>query len=245
MPRQKKAKFVPKKKKTLTAEPKWESLSKAKTEEKRYEAWKTCDEYVHFELTDKELLHSLRKWIKLESGWNLEEEVNVIPDTFLLTFAKNGWKAIRLGWMPDKVRDTLESELKPLLQRAFELKNKVTPSEPIDVATLDQEYWLHPDKVKVWLKKWKTFLNESKGWEDNKDPNLRMQYQIGKTYVYNMNIYLRTGFWGDDHFGENREGKVITVCKCPAYDADGMIKRNVGTYYPDIGAVWKGNIECN
>ena len=245
MPRPKKAKFIPKKKKTITPEPNWDKLAKAKTEEGKVAAWKNCEDYVHYEVTDKELLHSIKKWIRLHSEWNLSNEAEIIPDTFLLTYAKNGWKAMKLGWMPDMVKTNLEAELKPLLKRAQELKNRVTPSDAIDFDSLDKSHWLHPDKVKVWLKKWKTFLTDSKGWEDNKDANLRMQYQTGKTYVYNMNVYLRTGFWGDDHFGENREGKVMTVCKHPAYDADGMIKRNVGTYYPDIGVVWKGNTECN
>lgn len=233
----KKAKFIPKKKKTLTPEPNWAKLRKAKTEEAQLAAWKECEDFTHYEVTDKEICHSLRRWVEMDTDWNLGDEVKIIPDTYLLAFAKNGWKARQLGFMPDSVRATLTSDLKPLIERAHEFKKKTTP-DSINWSELPDDHWIHPTKVKAWLKEWKKVLTETKSWEDSKDPNLRMQFNIAQTYVYNMNIYLRTGFWGDTHFGEKREGKVITVCKVLAYDREGMVKRTIGTYYPDLGGIW-------
>ena len=233
----KKAKFIPKKKKTLTPEPNWDKLRKAKTEEAKLAAFKECEDFTHYEVTDKEICHSLRRWVETDTDWNLVDEVKNIPDTYLLAFAKSGWKARRLGFMPEQVYNSLFKNLKPMLERGHEIKQKTTP-DTIEWSELPDDYWLHPTKVKAWLKEWKKLLTETKSWEDSKDANLRMQFRTAQTYVYNMNIYLRTGFWGDSHFGEKREGKVLTVCKTLAYDSEGMVKRTVGTYYPDIGAMW-------
>jgi hypothetical protein len=231
------AKFIPKKKKTLTPEPNWTKLRKAKTEEERLVSWSECEDFVHYEVTDKEVCHSIRRWIETDTDWNLTEEAKALPDTYLLSFAKNGWKARQLGFMPQSVEETLRKDLKPLVERGHELRSRVTP-DSTDFSDLPDDYWLHPTKVKIWLKDWKKRLTEMKSWEESKDSNLRMQYQITQTYVYNMNIYLRTGYWGDSHFGANREGKVMTVCKVLAFDSEGMVKRTVGTYYPDIGTIW-------
>lgn len=241
MPRLKKSKFVPKKKKTLIPEPNWESLSKAKTQDAQLKAWAVCDDYVHFEVTDKETLHAIKRWIELQSGWDLADEVKIIPDTYLLTFAKNGWKARRLGFMPDSVYASLEKNLKPLVERAEELK--ITPDNPH--AGLDTNYFLHPSKVKTWVKKWSDYLKSIKSWQDSSDAKLRIQYQTAETYVYNMNVYLRTGIWSDTHWGENREFKIMTVCKALAFDHEGNTKRTVGVWYPDIGNLWTKEMECN
>ena len=235
MPR--KAKFVPKKKKTLTPEPNWTKLRKAKTEEDMIAAWKDCEDYVHYEITDKELIHSARRWVELQSGWGLTDEVSAIPTSYLLSYAKNAWKARMLGFLPSGVEKSLTNGLKPLIQRAYELKARELDGEPIFPVNEDDS--LHPTKVKKWLKTWKEFLTASKAMEDSKDTKQRMEFQIAKTYVYNMSMYLRTGMWLDSHYGENREFKMMTVCKALAYHKDGTVNRTVGTYYPDIGAVWK------
>lgn len=244
VPRKKKPTFTPKKKKTIVPEPKWEKLCKAKTEEEKVDAWHKCDEFVHFEVTDKEQLHAMRRWIELQSNWDLVVESKTIPDNYLLSFAKNGWKARRLGYMPESVYVSLTKNLKPLVVRAQDLKDKMTTESPID-PTLDKNYFLHPDKVKNWMKKWQGFLKSSKNWQESKDPSLRMQYQIAQTYVYNMGLYLRNGVWSDSHWGEDRQHRVLHVCKALAYDENGVVKRSVGTYYPDIGTVWKGEQDAD
>ena len=98
----KKVKFTPKPKKTLVPAPNWEKLQKASTEEKRLDAWKDCEQFVHAEVTDKEYLHSMKKWVR-GSDWNMAEQSAILPDAFMLPFAKHGWKAIRLGFMPENV----------------------------------------------------------------------------------------------------------------------------------------------
>ena len=228
-------KFTPKKKKTLTPEPNWDKLAKAKTEETKYSAWLDCDEFCRMELTEREVSHAMRRWIELESGWNLAEESRLIPETYINSFARNGWKARKLGYMPERVRQNLDKHLQPIVKRAAELKTAITPTTT-DFSHLESDHPWHPTKVKEWIKKWSDY--EKSLDSGSKDAMVRMEYQTAHTYVLNMNAYLRSGVWLDSHWGANREHRVLIVCKALAYDADGMPKRDVGTYYPDMGAVW-------
>jgi len=236
MPRKKKAMFTPKKKKTLVPEPKWDKLRKAKSEEDQNNAFITSFDFVHFEISDKDQLHWLKKWIREISDWDLHNESVTLPDVYMLPFAKYGWLAIQLGYMPKKVYSSLEKNLKPLLLRATEIKNKHV-TEEVQLPE-DSSHFLHPAKVKKWLSVWKEYLKGINKYKESKDAKQRMEYQTAETYIYNMSSYLRTGIWNDDRFGENREGKVTWVVKSLAYNSDGTVKRTKNYYYPDIADVW-------
>ena len=228
-------KFTPKKKKTLTPEPNWDKLAKAKTEEDKYAAWLDCDDFCRYELTDREIIHAMRRWIELESGWNLAEESRMIPETYINSFARNGWKARKLGYIPAKVKANLDKYCKPVVLRAQELKDAISP-DTVSFDHLEADDPWHPTKVKAWIKKWSDY--EKSLDPESKDSKIRMEFQTAHTYVKNMNTYLRSSVWLDSHWGENREHRVLQVCKAMAYEADGMPKRSVGTYYPDMGAIW-------
>lgn len=230
-----------KKKVTLIPEPNWDRLRKAKSEEVREKAFRECEDFVHQEIPDREQLHWMKKWLRDESGWdNVHQNSVTLPDVFLVAYAKSGWKAIQLGYMPESVVKSLEKNLKPILENADELKRRNTAEPPIhpSVISLEKDDFLHPDKVKKWLAVWKEYLRSNKMNEDSKDVNLRMDYQSAESYVANMTNYLRSGIWGDLFYGENREHRILQVCKSLAYDDQGMVKRNKGVYYPDIGHVW-------
>lgn len=213
---------TPKKKATLVPEPKWERLRKAKTEQDRYNAFLSCEDFVHYEVTDRERLHSMKKWVRDASGWGVD--VTALPDTFLLSFAKQGWKFIQLGFMPEKVEESLRENLLPLYQRADSLRDKMfyEPTIHESVSSLDPDHKFHPDKVKVWIAAWKK----------NTD-------SLSKQYVSNMQTYLRTGYWLDSHYGLNREHKAVPICVALAFDNEGIAKRTKGVYYPDLGMIWK------
>jgi len=217
-----KRKFTAKKKQTLVPEPKWDRLRKAKTEQDRYNAFLSVEDYVHYEVTDREYLHSMKKWVRDHSGW--EVDLTSLPDTYLLAFAKQGWKYFQLGYMPERVAESLRDNLLPLYQRGKELREKIF-SEPTihpSVSELESDHKLHPDKVKTWISAWK----------GNKDTD-------SKRYVSNMQTYLRTGIWLDPCYGLNREYKSVPICVAIAYDEEGLAKRTKGVYYPDLGMVWK------
>jgi hypothetical protein len=230
---EKKKKYTPRKI-HLIKEPDWKNLKLAKTEEERMRAWELCEQFVHFEVTDKEYIHSTRKWIRDFSGWNMYPAILEIPDAFLATIAKHGWKAYTLGFMPEAVQKSFKTHLEEMLSNVPKLRNVMEYETPIHptLADLDSdETELHPNKVKRWIETWKKQATKID------DVNLQQQ---ANTYLYNMQIYLKTGVWLDTHFGENREKKIYNVCVAPAYDADGLIKRSVGVYYRDIGMIWKG-----
>ena len=213
---------TPKKKATLVPEPKWDRLRKAKTEQDRYNAFIACEDYVHYEVTDKERLHSMKKWVRDFSGW--EVDMADLPDTYLLSFAKQGWKYFQLGFMPERVAESLKENLLPLYIRGQELRDKIF-SEPTihpSVSELKNDHKLHPDKIKSWIAVWKK----------NTDG-------LSKRYVSNMQTYLRTGVWLDTHYGLNREHKATPICVALSYDREGIAKRTKGVYYPDLGLIWK------
>lgn len=239
-----KPKFTPKKKKTLVPEPKWDKLRKAKTEEQMYAAWLECDDFVRHEIPDRELTHGMRRWIESDSGWDLSDEAKKIPETFLSAYAKNGWKARTLGFMPQRVRDNLDKHLKPTVAKAFQLREAIVESG-YDFTTMEDDHPWHPTKVKEWVKKWQSYMKSLD--PDSNVAKIRMEYQIAHTYVQNMNAYLRNGVWLDTHWGENRENKCVPVCKVMAYHPDGTVKRTVGTWYSDVQGIWtkEMEIECN
>ena len=213
---------TPKKKATLIPEPKWDRLRKAKTEQERYNAFLQCEDYVHYEVTVREHLHWMKKWIREESGWGVT--ITDLPDVYLSSTAKHGWKAIQLGFMPESIRETLNETVRPLYERSLELREKMfyEPAIHPSVSELDEDHKLHPDKVKLWISAWK------------KNTDL-----LSKHYVSNMQTYLRTGVWLDSHYGLNREYKSVPICVALAYDEEGLAKRTKGVYYPDLGMIWK------
>ena len=241
MPKVKKS--APRKIKTLIPEPNWEKLSKITDEEKRLEAFSKCLDFAHFEVSDKDCIASLKIWIRKISGWDAHEESKIIPDTFLQPFAKYGFVAVKLGYTPQKIEQSLEDNLKPLLLKSTDLRSRVVV-EPLihpSVEALDKDHYLHKDKVVEWLVTAKAYVSANKKDVDSKDPKKRMDLMSAETYVSNIRSYLKTGVWSDMFYGENRQHKTMWVCLEPAYDKDGLIKRNKGTFYPDVG-VWQGDI---
>jgi len=242
----KKAKFTPKPKKTLVPAPNWEKLQKASTEEKRLEAWKDCEQFVHAEVTDKEYLHSMKKWVR-STDWDMVEQSSLLPDTFMLPFAKHGWKAIRLGFMPETVERSIKKNLLPLLEKAQTLKDRVASDPAVHPTVLekDEDHAVYYPKVKEWIVETKAFLKASKNYQESPDSSLRTQYRTMETYLYNLNAYVKTGVWLDSHYGEKREYRQISACIAPAYDADGMQKRTIGIYYADVGGIWTKELMSN
>ena len=57
-------------------------------------------------------------------------------------------------------------------------------------------------------------------------------------YIRNLQRYLRDGDWTDNFFGEHQEKKMGWRCVAMAYYDDGTPKRDVGTYYPDMGCIY-------
>jgi hypothetical protein len=233
-------KFTPKEKKTITPAPDWKKLQAAETEEDRLEAWRDCEYFVHMEVSNKEYLHSAKKWVRDYSGWDLYSEMIRVPDVYLSTICKHGWKAYRLGYMPEKIKGQFKTQLLSMISRVEKLRETMTYDPPIhsSLDDLDDDHPLHVTKVKEWLEHWKKYVASFK---KNETPT--KEEVIAQTYVYNIQMYLRSGVWLDSHYGELRENKVNYLCIAPAFDKDGLIKRTVGVFYKDVGQIWSKELE--
>ena len=236
---------TPKKIKTLIPEPNWERLSKAKTEEKQVAAYNDCVDFVHYEVSERDQVAGLKKWVRNFSGWDLHEQTKVLPDTFMTPFAKYGFIACQLGYMPPKILTSMEENLRPMLVNCERYRERIVV-EPLvhpDVSAKDDDHFLAEAKVREWAEYWKDYIKANKKDAEGKDSARRLALQSAENYLGNIRTYLRTGVWLDHRYGKMMEFKILHVCKVPAYDRDGVIKRTVGVFYPDIGHVWKGQYE--
>jgi len=225
-PKKKRKPYIKPRIRTLVPPPDWNLLMKAETEEQMLHAFEECETFVHYEVTEKEYLHSMKKWVRDFSGWELDRAtITALPDVYLLGVAKHGWKAIRLQFMPKKTNEQLKKILMPLYNKADQLKERMNYEQPIhpSIQNLDEDHKLHPNKMKQWIAAWK----------EHKD-------DISRQYVKHMQLYLRTGVWIDDMYGLNRDRVRTPINVALAYDDEGMVKRTKGVYYPDLGLVWKG-----
>jgi len=106
----------------------------------------------------------------------------------------------------------------------------------------DDHAWSHK-KIKEWIKTQKGLLSAEKA---NKRANVKGAIAKVATiegYIRNLETYLRTGTYTDMFWGEYQQNKVRNVCLVMAYHPDGTPKRNVGTWYPDIGCEWTREME--
>ena len=94
---------------------------------------------------------------------------------------------------------------------------------------------ISPKKVKQWIKTQKDIMSSEKAAERQGVKGARSRWKNAEAYIRDMNTYLRTGDWVSMFYGEHEQHKVKYKCVAMAYDKDGNPKRDVGTWYPDIG----------
>ena len=106
----------------------------------------------------------------------------------------------------------------------------------------EDDPWHHL-KVKEWIKTQKSLLSAERA---NKRANVKgaiAKVASIEGYIRNLETYLRTGTYLDLFWGEYQQNKCKSVCLVMAYNEDGTPKRNVGTYYPDLGCEWTKEME--
>lgn len=111
------------------------------------------------------------------------------------------------------------------------------------IRDLDEDHFIHWKKVKQWIKSCEMQLKGIRSYKDSSKSAERVEYQDLEVYIKNMKNYLKSGHWSDFRYGENREHKVQRYSVAMAYYPDGTPKRDVGVFYPDIGAVWSKELE--
>ena len=103
---------------------------------------------------------------------------------------------------------------------------------------LSEDHPVHPNKVKKWIKTQKELLSTERASVRQKVKGSVAKLANHQAYIRSMNKYLRDADWTDMFYGEYQEKKVTYRCVAMAYDKDGNPKRDVNTYYPDIGMVY-------
>ena len=108
---------------------------------------------------------------------------------------------------------------------------------------LPEDHQLHPNKVKKWMKTQKELaaVERVSVKKDIKGAIAKLADHEG--YVRQMQSYLKHGDWTCMFYGEYQEKKIRSRCVALGYywygPDIGKPKRDVGTFYPDLGAVWE------
>jgi hypothetical protein len=132
------------------------------------------------------------------------------------------------------------------LAKAREKRLKENPPQNLSLheslRDLPDDHNLHPKKIREWIKTQKDLRSSyQKQARQNVKGALAIFYQHDG-YIKNMEYYLRNGEWMDLYYGEYQEKKINYKCAALAYyhtgKYDGMVKRSVGVYYPDLGCMW-------
>ncbi len=100
---------------------------------------------------------------------------------------------------------------------------------------LADDHPAHPKKVKLWIKTQKDLASEERRAAKQNMKGAYARQSNHEGYIRNLVKYLRDGDYVDDFYGEYQEHRVKRRCVALAYHSDGTPKRNVGTYYPDMG----------
>ena len=109
---------------------------------------------------------------------------------------------------------------------------------PLVLKDLPEDHPRHPKKVKEWIKTQKDLVSSARSSVRQKIKGAEAQLAVHEGYIKNMLRYLRDGDWVDDFYGEHQQNKIRHRCVALAYHDDGTPKRNIGTYYPDMGCVY-------
>ena len=103
---------------------------------------------------------------------------------------------------------------------------------------LPDEHYISPKKVKQWIKTQKDLMSSERAAVRQNVKGALSRLADHEGYIRHMQRYLRDGDWIDNFYGEHQEKKMGWRCVAMAYYDDGTPKRNVGTYYPDMGCAY-------
>ncbi len=156
------------------------------------------------------------------------------------------------GWIEPKKK--LRKRRKPMtekqrhaaaerLEKARKVRAAKTPDYGMSgihesLRQLSDDHPAHPDKVKQWIKTQKGLAAAERRAVKEKIKGAYARQCNHEGYVRNLQKYLRDGDYVDMFFGEHQEHLIKLRCVGLAYDTDGMPKRNIGTFYPDMGCMY-------
>ena len=107
---------------------------------------------------------------------------------------------------------------------------------------LPDDHQLSPKKVKQWIKVQQDYAKSERVSVRQNVKGAIAKLADHEGYVRNMQTYLRSGTWTDMFYGQDQQGKIVNRCHALAYywygPNKGQAKRNVGTFYPDMGCTY-------
>ena len=110
------------------------------------------------------------------------------------------------------------------------------------IRNLPDDHQLSPKNVKKWIKTQKDLLKTEKQAVRQNVKGAIAKAANHEGYIRNMQKYLKDGDWVDMFYGEYGEKKIRNRCVAMSYywygPKKGQPKRDVGTFYPDMGCVY-------
>ena len=164
-----------------------------------------------------------------------------------VTTDNSEWKAPKKRKPRKPMTEEQRAAASERLAKAREVRAEKNPDYGISgihksLQNLTDDHQLHPNKVKVWIKTQKGLsASERVAVRQNvKGAEARLASHEG--YIRNMQAYLRNGDWVDMFYGEHQQNKISSRCIALAYywsgPRKGQPKRDVGTFYPDMGETY-------
>ena len=164
-----------------------------------------------------------------------------------VTTDNSEWKAPKKRKPRKSMTEEQRAAASERLAKAREVRAEKNPDYGMssiheNLRRLDDEHQLSPAKVKQWIKVQQDYAKSERGAvrQNVKGADARLADHEG--YIRNMQKYLRDGVWVDMFYGEQQQGKIRNRCIALAYywygPNKGQAKRNVGTFYPDMGCTY-------
>jgi hypothetical protein len=107
---------------------------------------------------------------------------------------------------------------------------------------LPDDHQLNPMKVKQWIKVQQEYAKSERAAVRQKVKGADARLSSHEGYIRNMQRYLRDGDWVDMFYGDQQQGQIRNRCYALGYywygPKKGEPKRDVGTFYPDMGCTY-------
>ena len=99
--------------------------------------------------------------------------------------------------------------------------------------------------VREWIKEAKSQAAAFKKQWKYGDKKALAKYHTYESYANQLNSYLRSGTYISKFQGPNMEKTTKYKCIAMAYFPNGMPKRTIGVWYPDVRAEWTKEMDDN
>ena len=152
-----------------------------------------------------------------------------------------------------KTRKISEEHKEKLRDRLAKMRAKKKPAEYKNIAKsvidLPDDDTYSFKNVKEWIKENKLQVSAlgAQSRNTSAEPKERQRAlalaDSKKAYIRYCEFYLKHGDWIGIFSGANEEHKVVPKCVAMAYYPNGIPKRSVGVFYPDINIVWSKGMD--